>query len=170
MTSTVSIAQELVHQGHLTTWQLQSALAHLQHSGGALGDVLVDMGFVPEPIVTRETARHLDLPSVDLARIEIPIGVLRLIPERLIRRRRVLPLRLLSSSRGPLVVASADPRNLEVLDEAAFAAGMRVEAVLAGRRAIERAIDRFLGVPGHPPLPSALRLLALPGWPALATS
>ena len=99
---------------------------------------------------------------VDLSDVTVPVAVLRLLPEKLIRRRSLLPLRLLSSTRGPLVVASSDPGNLEVLDEAAFAAGTRVVAVPAGKRAIERAIERHPGTTHPDALPPALQLPALP--------
>ena len=49
-----------------------------------------------------------------------------------------------------------------MLDEAAFAAGTRVVAVLAGKRAIERAIERHPGTTHPDALPPALQLPALP--------
>jgi type II secretion system (T2SS) protein E len=40
----------------------------------------------------------------------------------------------------------ADPQDLTVLDEVAFATGKTVEPVLTSQRDIQRAIERHLGV------------------------
>jgi type IV pilus assembly protein PilB len=95
--------------------------------------------------------------------------VLKRVPEKLVRARTVLPVRVISCARGVLVVATAEPADLCVLDEVAFAAGMNVQPVLASRRSIERAIDRHFPRTPIGGLPRVLCVPTLPG-PALAAA
>ncbi len=146
MTSRLPIGQLLIQAGRIDGWQLQSALAHQRRWGGRLGEALVSLGFVSEPVLLAELSRQLGVPYLELGERYVPPAIVRLVPERLIRARKVFPIALATASRrGPLVVATSEPQNLTVLDEVTFASGMRVKPVLASARDIERAIDRHLG-------------------------
>ncbi len=77
----------------------------------------------------------------------IPLKVIKLLPEKLIRRRNVLPLAILAKSpHRPLLVATSAPSNLSLRDEVAFVARMRVIPALASDRDIEQAIARYFDV------------------------
>lgn len=141
----VRIGEMLVQQGLIDGVQLQSALAHQRRWGGKLGHAIVQLGFLPEREMLESVGSQIGVPCVSLADRDIAPQVVRLVPERLIRSRRVLPIaRLAEGRRGPLVVALADPADLGVLDEIAFATGMDVRPVLASEREIELAIARHL--------------------------
>lgn len=141
----VRIGELLVQRGHIDVVQLQSALAHQRRWGGPLGRSIVELGFMPERAMLERLGEHLGVPFVDLAEWTSAPEALALVPERLVRARRVLPLeRRAEHRRGPLVVAVADPTDLHVLDEVAFATGLAVEPVLASEVELERAIARFL--------------------------
>ncbi len=146
MPQRVPIGELLVKQGRLDAMQLQSALAHQRQWGGRLGRALVALGFVTEPVLLQAVAAQLGIPFVEIGSRPIPPRVVQLLPERLVRSRKVVPLELLSASRrGPLVVALSDPDNLATLDEVAFATGMSVRPVLAAEADVSAAIARLLG-------------------------
>ena len=146
MPQRVPIGEMLLKQGRLDAMQLQSALAHQRQWGGRLGRALVSLGFVTEPVLLRAVAEQLGIPFVEIGSRPIPPGVVHLVPEKLVRFRKVVPLELLSESRrGPLVVALSDPDNLATLDEVAFATGLNVRPVLAAEADVAAAIARLLG-------------------------
>jgi type IV pilus assembly protein PilB len=139
------IGEMLVAQGRIDALQLASALAHQRQWGGRIGNAIVRLGFLPEAAVLEAVGQQLGVPFVEIGERHIPPQVLALVPERLMRTRRVVPLaRLSDTRRGPLVVALADPGDLGSLDEIAFATGMQVKPVLAGEADIERALARVL--------------------------
>ncbi len=139
------IGELLVKRGHIDWAQLQSALAHQRRWGGRLGRSIVSLGFMPERAVLEELADHMGVPYVEVGDRPVPREVLALVPERLMRSRRALPLeRRREHRRGPLVVALADPADLGVLDEIAFATGLEVAPVLASEADLERALSRLL--------------------------
>jgi type IV pilus assembly protein PilB len=141
----VRIGELLVQRGNIDQAQLQSALAHQRRWGGRLGRAIVQLGFMKERAMLETLSEQLDVPYLEIGDRPIPRQVLRLVPEKLIRSRKVLPLELVGSTRrGPLVVALADPADLRVIDEIAFATGMPVKPVLVSEWDIDRAIAQHL--------------------------
>jgi hypothetical protein len=145
VTARLPIGQLLVEKGHLDPWQLQSALAHQQRWGGRLGEAVASLGFLPERVVLAEVAAQLGVGYLESGERTVAPEVVALVPERLIRARRVFPLGVAPGGRrGTLVVATPEPQDLTALDEVAFATGMTVRAVLSSVRDVERLIARHL--------------------------
>jgi type IV pilus assembly protein PilB len=141
----VRIGEMLVQKGGIDAVQLRSALAHQRRWGGRLGRSIVQLGFMKERELLEAVGEQLGVPFVEIGDRPIPLKVVALVPERLVRIRKVLPIELLGTGkRGPLLVALADPSDLGVIDEIVFATGMTVKPVLAAERDIDRAISRHL--------------------------
>ncbi len=142
----IRIGQLLVTGGQLDAMQLDSALAHQRQWGGRLGQAIVRLGFLTEERLLEAVGSQLGAPFVVIGQRLVPPTVLALVPRKLIRARRALPLEKLSEHRrGPLVVATSDPLDVSGLDAAAFASGKQVRPVLAARGQIEVAIARHQG-------------------------
>lgn len=149
----VPIGEMLLRQGRIDAAQLQSALAHQRQWGGRLGRALVALGFVTDRVLLEAVGRQVGIPFVEIGSREVPPAVLRLVPEKMIRTRHILPLELVGEpKRNHLVVALSEADNLATLDEVAFASGMRVRAVLAAEADVSQAIARLLD--GAAPAPS----------------
>ncbi|MFL5437527.1 MAG: hypothetical protein ACJ79W_00060 [Myxococcales bacterium] len=141
----VRIGEMLMRRGDIDAAQLQSALAHQRRWGGRLGHAIVHLGFLAERTMLETVSEQLSVPFVEIGARAIPHEVIALVPEKLIRTRKVLPLELVGvGKRGQLVLAVADPADLHAIDEVAFAAGMRVRPVLVAEYDLERAIARHL--------------------------
>ncbi len=141
----VPIGQLLISQGRLDAVQLESALAHQRRWGGRLGRSIISLGFLDEGAVLSAVGEQLGVPFIHIGATPVPRQVLALVPEKLIRTRRVLPLsRESERRRGPLLVAMPDPLDLHVLDEVAFAAGMEARPALAAEADLDQAIARLL--------------------------
>lgn len=148
----VRIGELLMRQGRIDELQLQSALAHQSRWGGRLGRAVVHLGFLDEATLLEVVGEQLGTPFITIGDRHVEPSVLALVPPRLIRTRKVLPLaKLAENRRGPLVVALADPGDLGVLDEIGFASGLDVRPALATDADLEQAIDRLLGTPGQAP-------------------
>jgi type IV pilus assembly protein PilB len=139
------IGESLVDQGSITLLQLRDGLAWQKRWGGKLGHALLALGYVEESALLGVLSRQLGVPVVEVDALAIPADVVRLVPDRVLRERRIVPLALLSESRrGPLVVATADPLDAGVLEEVGFESGKSVRPVLATQRGIDRALSRHL--------------------------
>ncbi|HVP68251.1 MAG TPA: hypothetical protein VMT17_13405 [Anaeromyxobacteraceae bacterium] len=139
------IGEILVDGGWITVQQLRVALAWQRRWGGRLGRALVGLGYIDEPALVGMLGRQLGVAVVDLEGYTIPPGVLRLVPEKVMRERRVVPVALRPEGRREaLLVATADPLDMEALDDVAFASGKTVRPVLATEWDIDRALSRHL--------------------------
>jgi len=146
VTSRLPLGQVLPKQGHIDEFQLRSALAHQQRWGGRIGEAIAALGFMSEVEVLRLVAYQLDVPFVEIGDRLVEPSILRKVPEKLVRARKILPVALASGTRrGPLVVATSEPQNLHALDEVAFASGLVVRPALAAARDVARAIERHYG-------------------------
>jgi hypothetical protein len=94
------------------------------------------------------------VPRLDVKNLEIPHAVLQRIPRRMAEQLTILPV----SFKEPksLVLAMADPMDLNALDSARFASGLNIEPMVAGHTALRLAISEHyarLGAPGSNPHP-----------------
>jgi type IV pilus assembly protein PilB len=87
------IGDLLVEEGLITEAQLKAALVEQKATHQRLGYLLVKQGAVSELDLTRVLARQYRMPAVDLARTQIDLKLLPLIPAELAAKRTVLPLR-----------------------------------------------------------------------------
>jgi len=140
------LGQILLEEGLLDEFQLKSALGYQKKWGGRLGKVLVENHFVTEDALVRAVHRQTGVEIVDIANLEIPDYLLRLVPLELANRHNLIPVRLDGEAGRPnevLVLAMSDPTNLEALDEVRFRTGKRTAPVLAGEGKIQAAIRRW---------------------------
>lgn len=141
----VRIGQLLKQQGLIEDHHILGALAYQLKWGGRIGQALLRLRIVEEERLLTTLGRQLGVPTIQIGDQMTSPGVLRLLPEKVVRRHRVLPLDLIFTGRSErLVAAFPAPENLLVVDEVAFAAGMDIEPVLAGDEDLDLAIARHL--------------------------
>ena len=107
----------LVDAGVLTAQQLDDVLAHQQRATGPrkrLGELLVELRLTDERAIAGALASQLGLSAVDLSRTVPAPDVVRLLPQAVAERSRIL---VLDRTAAGLVVAVADPTNVLALDD-----------------------------------------------------
>ena len=124
----IPIGKILLDQGKITQDQLKQALTLQKSTTEKLGRLLVDLGFITETDVLAAYAQQLNVTLFDPERMAPDPGVAKVIPEHLIQRYNLVPLRRNGSR---LVVAMADPTNVFALDDLRLITGFEVEPMLA---------------------------------------
>jgi len=107
---------------------------------GRLWDVVLARDLFTENELVARAASHFHIAVADLARVSAQ--ALELVPERWARHFAVLPLTLESEQ---LLIATANPCDVDCERAIAFAAGRAVRFAMAPPRAIERRIDEVYG-------------------------
>ena len=82
----------LVHSGLITDEQLTEAME--QASGRSLPAVLEDLGYVSENRVAQAVAEQMGLAFVDVGSYDIDPNAATLVPQELLRKYLVLPVRV----------------------------------------------------------------------------
>ncbi|MGN6546441.1 MAG: GspE/PulE family protein [Aureliella sp.] len=133
------LGQRLVHAGLITGDQLEGALASQGKAGMRLGETLVSLGLISESDLLPLVAAQLGFPAVRLREGLVDPAVVKCIPRPLAEKHACLALFRVHST---LVVAMAEPQNLEVVDFLAEKTGYQIRPVLALRSSIERLLAR----------------------------
>ena len=134
------IGDVLKEAGVIDDFQLESALSHQRNWGGKLGAILVELGFVQEPELARALAEKLHLPYVNLFDPEIPEEITSLIKPEIAKKYHVIPAKRDGKS---IVLAMADPMDLEAMDSIRFATGSNIKPALSMGSEIEKAIKKY---------------------------
>ncbi|MFZ5825201.1 MAG: GspE/PulE family protein [Bacillota bacterium] len=121
----------------ITQRQLETALDTQKKTGGRLGEVLINLGFVTEFDMCNTLAEQLSYPFIPNPEIQMEPGVAALVSEELARKYRAVPVRLEGNS---LTVAMSDPLNFIAIDDISLACGLRVKPAVSPDKAIQRAL------------------------------
>jgi len=141
----VSIAEILLEKGKITEDQLEVAKAARRGPHDRLDRILVRMGFIDEVEALRVMSQQMSIPMVDLSEVQIDPELLKLVPTRLIHKRQLVPI---EKTDDTLRVATADPFDINALDELRLLTGLKVLPVLASEAEIQRLIRQHFGVGG----------------------
>ena len=132
------LGEMLVSSRLITAGQLQEALRHQRITGGRMGSNLVAMGFITEDLLMDFLAQQTGVPRLDVKHLNIPHVLLERIPRRLAEQLVILPVAFKEPK--SLVLAMADPSDLNAVDSARFASGMNIEPMVASHSALKQAI------------------------------
>ena len=129
----------LLEAGLITGEQLQSAITHQKIAKGRLGTNLVALGYITEDTLMEFLSQQMRVARVDVRSLDIPADLLRRIPKRMAEQYLLLPVELKEPK--TLVLAMADPMDLNAVDSARFATGLHIETVVAAHSALKSAIS-----------------------------
>ncbi len=121
---------------------LKEAIAYASEHGKRVGEALVELELAKEEDVTKALAVQFGLEYVDLDKnVQVP-AALDLVPEKIIKDEKVLPMK---KDGNRLKIIISDPLDLELQDKLRFLLNMELDCALAPRSKIQRFIDTFLG-------------------------
>jgi len=148
------LGQSLVEQGHLSREGLARALEEQRRTGQALREVLLRLELVSEEAILDYYEEQLGIPRMDLTTYVLEPEIVRLVPERIERQFKLVPLFKI----GNMLTSRWWTRwNIVALDEVKLATGLEVEVVVSPEPHIREAVDRYHPLGGGLELSSASR-------------
>ncbi|MCD8192753.1 MAG: GspE/PulE family protein [Oscillospiraceae bacterium] len=135
----------LVSCGELTREQLASAAARRSADCRTLAEALAEQGLLSERRLAEILENELGIETVDLSSVRIAPSMAELLPAEAARRLRVVPI---ETHRGELIIAAADPLDIDALAEVRRITGMQTTPRLAQADDIELAISALYGSAG----------------------
>jgi type IV pilus assembly protein PilB len=136
------LGDRLVREGLVREEEMARARAAQTRTGESLGTVLVKMGLVAEEKLLSFLAERLNLPHVNLKDYLIDPEIIRLVPEKIARQHRIVPLFRIENV---LTIAMADPLDVMAIDSVRRHANCEVEAVVSSDSAIQEALVQYYG-------------------------
>lgn len=139
----IKLGDLLLKARAITELQLKAALSEQQKWGGRLGEILVRMNILSEEMLVKALSKQLAVPAVNLDSIQgVPPHVRAKLPAQMAKDFAAVPVQLRDDGKT-LVVAMAEPQNIEHVDTIRSVCRCRVVVQVAGRTAIARAYGRF---------------------------
>jgi general secretion pathway protein E len=136
------LGEILIERKLITTEDLERALELQKERGDKIGKTLVDLGFVAMRDVLAALADQLDVPLVTIDGPPAASPETETLSPRFLRQFRCLPM---STEDHTVVLAMADPRDVETINAVRSCTSLKVRTVLAGEQEILDAIDKYYG-------------------------
>jgi type IV pilus assembly protein PilB len=132
----------LVRDGLLTPEQLREALAaKAENRHQRLGEIVVERGWVSSTDLAKALAEQHGLDFIELGQTPVDEAAADLLPERLAKRYRAVPVKFLAEDAA--LVAVADPTDVVSSDDLKLALGLNVRLAVAETGDLERTLTRI---------------------------
>ncbi|MBN2071081.1 MAG: Flp pilus assembly complex ATPase component TadA [Candidatus Krumholzibacteriota bacterium] len=142
VTKTKKLGRILVEAGNLTEDQLELALKEQKQTGEKLGDILSRLGICTREEIDKVFASQIGVGYVSLAEEWIKRDAIDLVPGEYAEKQMLLPISLQGST---LLLAMADPLDLDTIDAVGRMTGHYVEVVYATESDIQEAHRKYYG-------------------------
>ena len=121
---------------------LARALDIQRKSGGSLGKILIENGFVSEKELLVAMSQQLNIPPINLSKYKIDKSLSELISEKIARQYSLIPI---SKIGKVLTVAMSDPLNLFAIDDLKLLTKYQIDPVIATENDVKDAINNYYG-------------------------
>jgi type IV pilus assembly protein PilB len=132
----------LIEMGLLMSSDIESARVEADSTGEGVIDTLVKQGILASSQVATAKAAQLGVEFIPLGEMKIADDAIAAVPRHVAKRFNVVPV---FKTETGVVVALADPSDLDALDGLAHAINMDVEARVATPEDIEAALGKYYG-------------------------
>jgi len=127
------IADALVEDGLLSAGQIEELLQQQKKEGARLIKLIVDKAYVSEQDLAVSMGRVLNVPPINLARVNIPPEIAELLPRDTAHNYKVIPVSRLENK---LFLAMADPLNVLAIDDVKRITKLEIAPFIASEKAI----------------------------------
>jgi len=139
----------------LSQEQVQKALEVQRETREPLPQTLVNMGLITEKDKAKILGRQWGIPFIDLAEHSLDPALVKLLPQHLLQRLKVVPV---SKAGNRLTVAMVNPLDVFAIDQMRLVAGLEIDTLIATDDDINSAISHAFS--GHEELGATLQQVA----------
>jgi len=144
MKNNQKIGELLLDLNVLTKEGLERALEEQKRTGDRLGAILIRMNLISEEDLDYLLGRQLNIPSINLENYSPTSELLATIPEKIIKKYLVFPISLKDKT---LTVATANPKDLTILDDLVYVTGYKIVPVVTSISSLRRKIQDLFEKP-----------------------
>jgi len=134
----IRIGDLLVAEGIIIEDQLMHALKTQKSTGGKLGHTLIDLGYLTEDQMLEFLSKQLHIALVDLRHFKFDTPLVRLVPETLARRFRVI---VLTREANGILIGMADPTDIFAQDKLEALLGEPIVPAVVRESDLLRSLD-----------------------------
>jgi type IV pilus assembly protein PilB len=130
---------ELIREtANLSSEQIHKALEVQRETREPLAQTLANMGLITEKEKAKILGKQWGIPFIDLSEYPLDVETVKLLPQHLLQRLKVLPL---TKSGNRLSVAMVNPLDVFAIDQMRLVSGMEIDTLLATEDDINAALS-----------------------------
>jgi type IV pilus assembly protein PilB len=130
----------MVAAGVISKTNLDAALNQQQETRLPIGETLIKLGFITEPVMRQALCTQLNIPFIDLDKIEVDRSLEKLLNRNYARKHSVLPIGKIGNT---VTLAMDDPTDVRTVREIQGFSGFSINIVTSTRSAFWRAYTRL---------------------------
>ncbi len=134
------LGQLLKEMELVTEGQIQEALQHQRAKGGAMGDILIGLGYINKEELLLALGAQMGMDVVNIEEMELSPELIDKVPVTVAKAYSVVPV---SFEDNVLVVAMANPHDINVLDDLRYMLRCEVRGAVAGEDAVGAALEKY---------------------------
>jgi type IV pilus assembly protein PilB len=146
------LGARLIRSGFITEEQLDHALTEQLGEGTLLGQILVRLGYIDSQELNRvlhmledeKNTKLLEIEQFSSHQEEIDLGLLKLVPESMVRKYKLFPVKKDGNS---LYVAMTDVFNVMAMDDLRLRIGCDIRPLQATEQEVNNFISQHFGMP-----------------------
>jgi type IV pilus assembly protein PilB len=127
------IADALIEDGLLSSQQVEELLEQQKKGGTRLVKLILEKAYASDQDLTVSMGRVLNVPSINLAHLNIPTEIAELLPRDTAHNYKIIPIARLENK---LFLAMADPLNVLALDDVKRLTKLEIAPLIASEKAI----------------------------------
>jgi type IV pilus assembly protein PilB len=136
----------LVQKALINQEQLDKACQEAQICGVSIEKALDKLGFISEIVIAQVFAETMGVPFIDLSDYLIDPEVIQMVPEKIARKYKIIPLFKIEDS---LTIAMSEPSNIVAIDEIREKSKVEaIDSVFSTEDMILKAIDQYYTASG----------------------
>jgi len=139
----VNLVDVLLREKFIREKDLKKVREYQKKNGGSFADIVVKLGLVTEEQVVIGLAEQLGIPHMKLSNYQLDPEIMEMLPEKVIREEKVVPL---SKSGNSLTVAVANPLDVLLIDNLKVLTGCKIQTVVSTLSEIEQVIADYYSV------------------------
>jgi type IV pilus assembly protein PilB len=140
-----SLGEYLIREGKLTQEKLDAAIAEQEKNGTPLIIALVETKACNAVDVAQAQSKIMGVPYIELRGHSLPPEIVKLVPGKVLRQHVVVPLEFSDESNSVLVLAMANPLDMDAQDDIALITGCMIEPRIATASDINLVLDKYYG-------------------------
>jgi len=136
------IINTLIESLRIRKEDIDDAIIYQKKKGVSLDKALIAKGLINEEDLMVLLVKELHIPFINLKKYKIDPSLKDIIPERVARQYRIIPL---SNLENTITIAIADPLNIFAIDDLKNITGSDIDVVMSTESDILKAIESYYG-------------------------
>ncbi len=140
-----NIGDILLRDGKVTQEKLDLAIADAEKNNKPLRESLIDLKVCDAETVAMAQGELLNVPYISLRATTLPPEIVKLVSGAILRKHNVCPIEFYNGILDVLVLAMADPLDVNALDDISMITGCQIEPRIATMGEINHLLDKYYG-------------------------